>query len=432
MLILVWLKGNDWFLGVRHMMNQKSLFEQTVQSKQNQSTGPLAYRMRPQKLEDFFGHEALVGPESFLRKAIQEDRISSMILWGPPGSGKTTLASIIAHETHAEFAELSGVESGKADLLAVIKKAKSNTLSGKKTILFIDEIHRWNKAQQDALLPHVEQGTVILIGATTENPSFEVISALVSRSKVFVLKKLESQDIEKIIRRALTDATHGLGAKNITVSNEVVEHMSQLANGDARMALNMLESAVEESVNITQDVIKKIIQKSHLYYDKTGEEHYNIISALHKSMRGGDADASLYWLARMLEGGEDPTYVARRLLRFASEDVGLADNFAMVLANSTFDACHKLGMPECSVHLAQLVIYLARAKKSVSAYFAYGKAKKDVDEYGNLPVPMHIRNAPTKLMEKLGYGRGYKYTPLEDSTEQEYFPEELKKRKYIR
>jgi putative ATPase len=354
-----------------------------------------------------------------------------MILWGPPGSGKTTLASIIAHETHAEFTELSGVESGKADLLAVVKKAKENKFSGKKTILFIDEIHRWNKAQQDALLPHVEQGTVILIGATTENPSFEVISALVSRSKVFVLKKLEARDIENIIRRALGDTTYGLGAKNIMTGDDVIEHMSQIANGDARMALNMLECAVQESTMLTHDVIKKVIQKSHLYYDKTGEEHYNIISALHKSMRGGDANASLYWLARMLEGGEDPIYVARRLLRFASEDVGLADNFAMVLANTTFDACHKLGMPECTVHLAQLVIYLARAKKNVSAYFAYGKAKKDVEVHGNLPVPMHIRNAPTKLMEKLGYGKGYKYTPVEDSSEQEYFPEEIKGRIYL-
>lgn len=415
------------------MMNQKSLFEQTPQEKYKPdlSNGPLAYRMRPQKLEDFFGHESLIGAESFLRKAIQEDRVSSMILWGPPGSGKTTLASIIAHETHAEFTELSGVESGKADLLAVVRKARENKFSGKKTILFIDEIHRWNKAQQDALLPHVEQGTVILIGATTENPSFEVISALVSRSKVFVLKKLETCDIENIIRRALGDAIHGLGAKSITASDDIIKHMSQIANGDARMALNMLECAVQASTMLTHDVIKKVIQKSHLYYDKTGEEHYNIISALHKSMRGGDANASLYWLARMLEGGEDPIYVARRLLRFASEDVGLADNFAMVLANTTFDACHKLGMPECAVHLAQLVVYLARAKKNVSAYFAYGKAKKDVETHGNLPVPMHIRNAPTKLMEKLGYGKGYKYTPVEDSSEQEYFPEEIKGRTYL-
>lgn len=392
---------------------------------------PLAQRMRPRSLNNFFGHDQLIGPGSFLRKAILEDFIPSMILWGPPGSGKTTLASIIACETDANFLELSGVSSGKQDLQSVIKNAEDYLKIGRKTILFVDEIHRWNKAQQDALLPHVERGTVVLIGATTENPSFEVISALLSRCRVFVLKKLESCDLEKIIRQALIDQEHGLGEKNIQISEEVVLQIARLANGDARVALNIIEAATDQSSLITAENIKKILQKSHLYYDKSGEEHYNIISALHKSMRGGDENAALYWLARMLEGGEDPIYVARRLLRFASEDVGLADNFAMVLANTTFDACHKLGMPECNVHLAQLVVYLARAKKSVSAYFAYGKAKKDVVEYGNLPVPMHIRNAPTKLMEKLGYGKGYKYTPLEDSKDQEYFPEELKGKKYL-
>ncbi|HEX8974599.1 MAG TPA: replication-associated recombination protein A [Patescibacteria group bacterium] len=392
---------------------------------------PLADRMRPQKLADFFGQQELVGEKSFLRKAILDDYVPSLILWGPPGSGKTTLATIIANETNAEFLQLSGVVSGKKDLLAVIKEAEENKKLGKKTILFIDEIHRWNKAQQDALLPHVEHGTATLIGATTENPSFEIISPLVSRSRVFVLNKLEAEDIEKILRHALADKENGLGKKKIKISKEIISEISKLANGDARMALNTLEAAAEQSSNVTHDLIKQVLQKSHLYYDKTGEEHYNIISALHKSMRGGDADAALYWLSRMLEGGEDPLYVARRLLRFASEDVGLADNFALVLANSVFDSCHKIGMPECSVHLAQLVVYLSQAKKSVSAYLAYGKAKKDVQEYGNLPVPMHIRNAPTKLMEKLGYGKGYKYTPLEDSSGQEYFPDELEGRKYI-
>jgi putative ATPase len=403
---------------------------------------PLADRLRPNKLEDFFGQEKLIGKESFLRKAIKDDKVPSLIFWGPPGSGKTTLASIIANETNSEFVQLSGVTSGKKDLLAVVERAKEKKEAGVKTILFIDEIHRWNKAQQDVLLPHVEHGTLTLIGATTENPSFEVISPLISRSRVFVLSKLEPKDIEKIIERALKDKEDGLGNQKIKISQEIIELISKLANGDARMALNTLEAAADssaeasakvgQSVNITSELIRKVLQKSHLYYDKTGEEHYNIISALHKSMRGGDANAGLYWLARMLEGGEDPTYVARRLLRFASEDVGLADNFALVLANNVFDACHKIGMPECSVHLAQLVVYLSNAKKSVNAYLAYGKAAKDVSEYGNLPVPMHIRNAPTKLMEKLGYGKGYKYTPLEDSSGQQYLPDELKNKKYIK
>ena len=392
---------------------------------------PLADRMRPQKLEDFFGQEELVGEKSFLRQAIQNDNVPSLIFWGPPGSGKTTLASIIANETHSEFVVLSGVASGKKDLMAVVGNAKEKKEKGIKTILFIDEIHRWNKAQQDALLPYVEHGVVTLIGATTENPSFEVISALISRSRVLVLNKLEAKDIQKIIEHALNDKENGFGKQKIKISKEVISHIASFANGDARMALNTLEAAIQQSDNITSELIKKILQKSHLYYDKTGEEHYNIISALHKSMRGGDANAALYWLARMLEGGEEPRYVARRLLRFASEDVGLADNFALVLANNVFDACHKLGMPECSVHLSQLVVYLSKAPKSVSAYMAYGKTKKDVEEFGNLPVPMHIRNAPTKLMEKLGYGKGYKYTPLEDSTGQQYLPDELKNKKYV-
>lgn len=392
---------------------------------------PLADHMRPHTLEDFFGQQELVGEKSFLRKAIEDDNVPSMILWGPPGSGKTTLASIIAKATGADFINISAVTSGIKELRKVIARAQENEWQKKKTVLFVDEIHRWNKAQQDALLPHVEHGLITLIGATTENPSFEVISALVSRSRVFVLKKLESEDLEKILQHALTDKENGLGKSNIEITPELVKEMSLLANGDARMALNTLEAAANQNTKITRELIRQILQKSHLYYDKSGEEHYNIISALHKSMRGGDANAALYWLARMLEGGEEPTYVARRLLRFASEDVGLADNFALVLANNVFDACHKLGMPECSVHLAQLVVYLSNAKKSVNAYFAYNKAKKDVEEFGNLPVPMHIRNAPTKLMEKLGYGRGYKYTPVEDSSSQEYLPDKLKKRKYL-
>lgn len=392
---------------------------------------PLAERMRPITLEHFFGQQQVVGENSFLKKTIEDDCVPSIILWGPPGTGKTTLAAIIAHKTNSVFIRLSGVSSGKQDLTTVIERAKESKFFGKKTILFIDEIHRWNKAQQDALLPHVEHGTVTLIGATTENPSFEVISALISRSRIVVLNKLEACDIQEILKRALIDKENGLGNRNIQMPDDVILHLAQLANGDARMALNTLEAAAQQSTIITTELLKKILQKSHLYYDKTGEEHYNIISALHKSMRGSDANAALYWMARMLEGGEDPLYIARRLLRFASEDVGLADNFAMVLANTTFDACHKLGVPECNVHLAQLVIYLAKAKKSVSAYLAYEKVKKDVETYGNLPVPLHIRNAPTKLTKELGYAKGYKYTPLEDSTYQTYLPDELKDKKYL-
>jgi putative ATPase len=402
-----------------------------MKPSKNSNMVPLADRMRPIKLEDFYGQEELVGTNSFLRNAINEDRVPSLIFWGPPGTGKTTLATIIANETESEFFQLSGVMSGKRDLLEIIKQAQANKEKGIKSILFVDEIHRWNKAQQDALLPYVEHGIVTFIGATTENPSFEVISALISRSRVLVLKKLEAKDIFKILQRALQDTEQGLGKRQVKMNEELIKLLAKLANGDARMALNTLETAANQSKEITSEVLKKVLQKSHLYYDKTGEEHYNIISALHKSMRGGDPDAALYWLVRMLEGGEDPKYVARRMLRFASEDVGLADNFALVLANNVFDACHKLGMPECGVHLAQLAIYLAKAPKSVQAYFAYNDAKKDVDEYGNLPVPMHIRNAPTKLMEQFGYGKGYKYTPVEDSSGQQYLPDELKNKKYL-
>jgi putative ATPase len=393
---------------------------------------PLADRIRPKSLNDFFGQVKLVGENSFLRQAIENDQVPSLILWGPPGSGKTTLAGIVANLTKSDFIEISAVTSGKKDLLKVLDQAVGNKKIGRKTVLFIDEIHRWNKAQQDALLPHVEKGAIILIGATTENPSFEVISALLSRSRVFVLTKLETGDIEKILNRALSllgSSTSKLG--KISIESKAIKFIARFSNGDARMALNTLESAVGRGEKITVDSIKKIIQKSNLFYDKNGEEHYNIISALHKSMRGGDADAAVYWLARMLEGGEDPLYVARRLVRFASEDVGLANNTALILANAIFDACHKLGMPECSVHLAQCVIYLSKSKKDITAYEAYTQAKKDVEEYGNLPVPLHIRNAPTKLMKDLDYGKGYKYTPREDSSEQVYLPEELKKRKYI-
>lgn len=404
--------------------------------KNNQSTKkPLADRMRPLKPEDFFGQEELMGNESFLKKAIDNDNIPSMVLWGPPGSGKTTLASIIANQTGADFITLSAVASGKKDLMGIIAKAEESEKYGKKTILFIDEIHRWNKAQQDALLPCVEKGVITLIGATTENPSFEVNSALVSRSRIFVLKKLKKKDIKKIIQRALKDKKSGLN--KIKLEKESVDFLAQMSNGDARMALNTLEAASGLSNgrdmpwHVSTEDIKQILQKQHLFYDKTGEEHFNIISALHKSMRGGDADAAVYWLTRMVEGGENPLYIARRLVRFAAEDVGLADNHALILANAVFDACHKLGYPECNVHLSQCVIYLSKTKKSILAYEAHNKARRDVEKYGNLEVPLHIRNAPTKLMKNLGYGKDYKYSPKEDSEGQQYLPDKLKGRKYI-
>ena len=389
---------------------------------------PLSDLIRPITLADFFGQKKLVEKKSYLFHAIESDNIPSMILWGPPGSGKTTLAHIIATTTKSEFLKISAVSSGKKRLLEIIANADKNKRQNKKTILFIDEIHRWNKAQQDTLLPYVENGTIILIGATTENPSFEVNSALISRTRIFVLEKLAPDDLEKIIKRALEKIKSG---KKIKIASDAIKLLANLSNGDARMALNTLEACVNQEESITTEIIREVLQKSHLLYDKSGEEHYNIISALHKSMRGGDPNASVYSLARMIEGGEDPLYIARRLVRFASEDIGLANNTALLLANATFDACHKLGFPECNVHLAQCVIYLAKSKKDTTAYSAYGKAKKDVEKLGNLPVPLHLRNAPTKLMKELGYGKDYKYTPLEDSAEQDYLPEELKNSNYL-
>lgn len=388
---------------------------------------PLADRIRPQTLDEFFGQEKLISKNLYLQNAIENDRVPSMIFWGPPGSGKTTLAQIIANITKSDFTKLSAVSAGKKRLMEIFAEAKENKKKQKKTILFIDEIHRWNKAQQDTLLPYVENGTIILIGATTENPSFEIIGALISRTRVFILEKLTKDDIEKILRRALDK----INDKKIKINENAIKLISHLSNGDARMALNTLEASIASNKKITEKLIKEILQKTHLLYDKNGEEHYNIISALHKSMRGGDANAAIYWLARMIEGGEDPLYIARRLVRFASEDIGLANNTALILANATFDACHKIGVPECNVILAQCVIYLSKSKKDVSAYLAYGKAKKDVCDFGNLPTPLHIRNAPTKLMKDLGYGKNYKYTPLEDSSDQQYLPDELKSRKYI-
>ncbi len=386
---------------------------------------PLANQMRPGELKDFVGQESLIKKGGFLYNAIEKDEVPSLLLWGPPGSGKTTLAFIIANITKAEFVEFSAVTNGVKDLKAIIERAGENKRLGSKTILFIDEIHRWNKSQQDALLPHVERGTITLIGATTENPSFSVNSALLSRSRVVVLEALSVDDLVKISKRAL-DRTKAKADK------KTIETIARLANGDARIAINIIEAASKQKKEIDIDLVKEVIQKPSLIYDKAGEEHYNLISALHKSIRGGDADASVYWLARILEAGEDPLYVARRLVRFASEDVGLANNSALLLATSVYDAVKNIGMPECNAHLSHLVIYLAKSKKDITAYEAYGRAKRDVEEFSNLGVPVHLRNAPTKLMKELGYGKGYKYSPKEDSSGQEYFPPELKKRKYIK
>lgn len=396
-------------------------------------SAPLADRMRPRTLGEFFGQEKLFGEGSFLRAAIEEDRVPSLILWGPPGSGKTTLATIVAHETSSEFEQLSAVGSGVREFRKVVEIAEKNRDEGKKTILFIDEIHRWNKSQQDALLPHVERGLVTLIGATTENPSFEVNAALLSRTRVVVLEGLSVPAVAEILRRALADE-RGVGG-SVEADDEALDFIAETSAGDARMALNTLEACVASGKPVTVGVVESVVRRSHLLYDKGGEWHYDVISALHKSMRGGDADAALYWLARMLEAGEDPLYVARRLVRFASEDVGLANSFALPQAVAAYQACRYIGMPECELALAQAVVYLAKSKKSNALYVGYGEAKTDVSRYPGEGVPFHLRNAPTKLMKEVGYGQGYKYTPDFDTSEeaaQEYLPERLRGRKYVR
>lgn len=395
---------------------------------------PLAERLRPKRLEEFLGQEKVFGEGSFLRDAIKHGAVPSLILWGPPGSGKTTLAKILSHVLNAEFVQLSAVSSGKKDLQAVLVQAAENHAKGKQTILFLDEIHRWNKAQQDALLPSVESGALTLIGATTENPSFEVNAALLSRTRVLVLEKHTVETLAFLLRRAVTDDTE-LAKKKITVTDDTLAFIAEVAGGDARQALNILEACATRAKSITPELVEKIVERSHILYDKGGEQHYNIISALHKSLRGGDADAALYWLGRMLEAGEDPLYVARRLVRFASEDIGIANSFALPQAVAAFQACQMLGMPECEVHLAQAVVYLALSKKSNALYVAYGAVKEDVEKFPNEPVPLHLRNAPTKLMKELDYSKGYKYTPDFKNTEdakQEYLPDRLKGRKYLR
>jgi putative ATPase len=398
---------------------------------------PLADRMRPQTLEEFLGQDEIVGEKKMLREAIKSDKIPSMIFWGPPGTGKTTLAMIIAKQTKSEFIRMSAVSSGLKDLRDIIERAKIDSRLGKRTILFIDEIHRWNKTQQDGLLPHIESGLITLIGATTENPSFEVRGALLSRTRVFTFKQLSKDDISEIVKKAVKDKKKGLGGRKIKIGKKPLDLIAQISNGDARVALNILEYAVTSSpegeVNIDIDKVKEASQKINLIYDQSGEEHYNIISALHKSMRGSDANAALYWLSRMIEGGEAPLFIARRLVRFASEDIGLANSRALEQAVAAYEACHFIGYPECNVILAQAVVYMSKCKKSNELYIAYEKAADDVRKYGNLQVPLHIRNAPTKLMEDLGYGKGYKYSPKYGyKEEQEYMPKELKQRKYFK
>lgn len=398
---------------------------------------PLAARLRPQTLEEYCGQKHLLGEGRVLRRLIESDNIGSMIFWGPPGVGKTTLARIIAHRTKANFIDFSAVTSGIKEIKQVMEQAEQSRRFGEKTILFVDEIHRFNKAQQDAFLPFVEKGSIILIGATTENPSFEVNGALLSRCKVFVLQALEPEEIEELLRRALRDE-RGFGNQEIEISDELLRAIAVFADGDARRALSTLEMAVLNGVpdgdktRITDETIEQCTSKKSLLYDKKGEEHYNLISALHKSMRNSDPDAAVYWLARMLEAGEDPLYIARRVTRFASEDVGLADPRALEIAVAAYQACHFIGMPECSVHLTQAVVYLSMAPKSNSLYMAYERAKKDALNMLAEPVPLVIRNAPTRLMKELDYGKGYQYAhDTEDKlTSMQCLPDSLLGKEY--
>lgn len=388
-------------------MEQESLFEEV-------SFQPLASRMRPASLSEYVGQKHLVGEGKVLWKLIEKDQITSMIFWGPPGVGKTTLARIIAHHTKSRFIDFSAVTSGIREIRQVMKEAQDSMVYGQRTILFVDEIHRFNKAQQDAFLPYVEKGSIILIGATTENPSFEINSALLSRCKVFVLKALEDEDILELLKTTL-HSPKGLGKENIQIEESILKQLAAFANGDARVALNTLEMCVLNAENtdgaqiVNEEVLAQCISQKSLLYDKKGEEHYNLISALHKSMRNSDVQASIYWLARMLEAGEDPLYIARRLVRFASEDVGMADSRALEICVSVYQACHFIGMPECSVHLTHAVTYLSLAPKSNALYMAYEHAKIDAMKMRSEPVPLHLRNAVTSLMKDLHYGEGYQY-----------------------
>jgi putative ATPase len=416
------------------------LFEQKA-LKTLRPVSPLAEKMRPKNLEEFIGQDHVAGKGSLIHSAIKKDRIFSMILWGPPGCGKTTLATIIAKETSSHFIQISAVLSGVKDIRAVIEEAKNQQmLNRKRTILFVDEIHRFNKSQQDAFLQHVESGLITLIGATTENPSFEVIPALLSRCRLITLNPLSPDSITTILNRALNDKENGLGNKNFSFDNEALNHLVNIADGDVRTSLNGLEVTAslllsdkdrpdpEKPVTITLGDIENALQKKALLYDKSGEEHYNIISAFHKSLRGSDPDAALYWLGRMIEAGEDPLFIARRMVRFATEDIGNADPFALSVTMNAMEAFRFLGHPEGDLALAQAAAYLATAPKSNSIYKAFGNIKETIKKTGTLPVPMHIRNAPTGLMKNLGYGKNYKYAHdfKEAYVIQEYLPDKLK------
>ena len=414
-------------------MYQQSLFEVPINE-------PLASRMRPRNLTEFVGQTHLIGEGKLLRKMIESDNISSMVFWGPPGVGKTTLARIIAHETKSEFITFSAVTSGIKEIKKVMEDAEKSIRLGIRTIVFVDEIHRFNKAQQDAFLPFVEKGSIILIGATTENPSFEINNALLSRCKVFVLKELSSDDILTLLKRAIIDE-RGFGKEKINVSKENLKIIANFANGDARNALTTLDMIITNAeidkngiLQVSKDIIENCISKKALLYDKNGEEHYNIISALHKSMRNSDPDAAVYWLARMLEAGEDPLYIARRITRFASEDIGLADTNALNVAINTYQACHFLGMPECNVHLSEAVIYMSLAPKSNTCDIAYRLAASDAKNTLAEPVPLVIRNAPTKLMKDLNYGKGYQFAhdTKDKLTTMECLPPSLKGKEYYK
>ncbi|MCR5675946.1 MAG: replication-associated recombination protein A [Lachnospiraceae bacterium] len=414
-------------------MEQMSLFMNTVPE-------PLAARLRPRDLEDYIGQEHLIGEGKVLKRLIDSDQISSMIFWGPPGVGKTTLARIIANRTKANFIDFSAVTSGIKEIRDVMKQAEDNRFAGVRTIVFVDEIHRFNKAQQDAFLPFVEKGSITLIGATTENPSFELNNALLSRCRVFVLRALTTGDIAKLLHHALTDS-RGFGGQKIDISDDDIELIAHFSNGDARSALSTLEMVVtngdmqpDGSVTVTTEIIEQCTSKKSLLYDKNGEEHYNLISALHKSVRNSDPDAAVYWLARMLESGEDPIYIARRVTRMASEDIGLADPRAIQIAIAAFEACRLIGMPECSVHLTEAVVYMSLAPKSNAMEIAYNEAREDALEQLAEPVPLQIRNAPTELMSDLDYGKGYMYAhDYEDRlTTLQCLPDSLLDRSYYR
>ena len=397
---------------------------------------PLASKYRPKSLDEFIGQQHLVGANGPIRKFLETGNVPSMIFWGPPGTGKTTLAYIISLNLYYDFYKMQAVNSGKEELRKILKIALNNQKYNRKTMLFLDEIHRWNKAQQDTLLPYVEKGVITLIGATTENPSFTIISPLLSRTKVFVFNQHTKEDIATLLKRVIKKEY-----PKYKINKKVIDLIAELANGDMRSALNILEMSItlsdagnkKNKFILSEEEIQRVIQKP-LYYDREGEEHYNIISAIHKSMRSSNPDAAVYWLGRMLSAGEDPLYIARRMIRFASEDIGNADPQALILANSVYEACAKVGVPECEVFLIQLAIYLSKAPKDNSAYVAELSVKEDIEKYGNLPVPMNIRNAPTKLMKELGYGKGYEYDHdlKNKKSNQQCLPDKLAGKKYVK